>query len=61
MLTIVISGIGIMGMYVLFICIFHKKQLLHEKKKEERLKEEKKWTMNWTKVADGEIACVKMR
>lgn len=50
-----------MGMYVLFICIFHKKQLLHEKKKEERLKEEKKWTMNWTKVADGEIACVKMR
>lgn len=41
MLTIVISGIGIMGTYVLFTCIFHKKQLLHEKK-EESLKEEKK-------------------
>lgn len=45
MLTIVTSGIGIMDTYVLFICIFHKKQLLHEKK-EERLKEEKKWTVD---------------
>lgn len=44
LLTIVISGIRIMGMYVLFICIFYKKQLSHEEKKKEegKIKRERK-------------------
>lgn len=47
MLTIVISGIEIMGTYVLFIC---KKQLLHEKKKRGKKGWRKKKNGQWIEL-----------